>query len=165
MCVGLTVVRRRFVLKKLFTKFLIVSVVMLIGLLMLSANSGPPPKLGVNEGKLTPCPESPNCVSTQSDSQDHKMEPITWKGTREVAVSRIKETISRDFPGAALVEEGPGYLRYEFRSLIFRFVDDVEFYVVQEAGEIHFRSASRVGLSDLGANKFRMKKLVEGFYE
>jgi len=121
MCVGLTVVRRRFVLKKLFTKFLIVSVVMLIGLLMLSSNSGPPPKLGVNEGKLTPCPESPNCVSTQSDSQDHKMEPIAWKGTSEVAVSRIKETISRDFPGAALVEEGPGYLRYEFRSLIFRY--------------------------------------------
>ena len=165
MCVGLTVVRRRFVLKKLFTKFLIVSIVMLIGLLMLSSSSGPPPKLGVNEGKLTPCPESPNCVSTQSDSQDHKMEPIAWKGTSEVAVSRIKETISRDFPGAALVEEGPGYLRYEFRSLIFRFVDDVEFFVDDAAAEIHYRSASRVGHSDLGSNKSRMKKIVAGFYE
>jgi len=93
------------------------------------------------------------------------MEPIAWKGTSEVAVSRIKETISRDFPGAALVEEGPGYLRYEFRSLIFRFVDDVEFFVDDAAAEIHYRSASRVGHSDLGANKSRMKKIVAGFYE
>ena len=160
-----TVARRRFVLKKLFTKFLIVSIVMLLGLFMLSFSSGPPPILGVTEGKLVPCPESPNCVSTQTDSKNHKMEPIAWPGTSEVAVSRIKETISRDFSKATLVEEGPGYLRYEFRSWVFRFVDDVEFYVDDAAAEIHFRSASRIGHSDLGANKSRMKKIVAGFYE
>ena len=151
--------------KKLLTKFFIVSIVMMLGLAMLSFNSGTAPTLGVTEGKLVPCPASPNCVSTQTDSQAHKMQPIAWRGTRQIAVSRIEETISRDFPRATLVEEGPGYLRYEFRSLIFRFVDDVEFFVDDAAAEIHYRSASRVGHSDLGANRSRMKKIVAGFYE
>ena len=147
-------------LKKLLTKFLIVSVVMLLGLAMLSSNSGAPPQLGVAAGKLPPCPDSPNCVSTQTDSPAHRLPPVAWSGSGEEAVARIKEIVSRDFSRATLTDEGPGYLRYEFRSLIFRFVDDVEFYFDEAATEIHFRSASRVGHSDLGANKSRMQKIV-----
>ena len=53
----------------------------------------------------------------------------------------------------------PGYLRAEFTSTLFRFVDDVEFVVVPDEGVIHFRSCSRVGYSDLGANRRRMESL------
>ena len=126
---------------------------------MLSLNSGTPPTLGVTEGKLAPCPTSPNCVSTQTDSEAHQLPPVSWSGGREEAVARIKEVVGRDFSRARLIDEGPGYLRFEFRSLIFRFVDDVEFYIDEAAAEIHFRSASRVGHSDLGANKSRMQKI------
>ena len=147
-------------LKKLLTKFFIVSIVMLLGLAMLSFNSGTPPTLGVAEGKLAPCLTSPNCVSTQTESEAHQLPPVSWSGGREDAVARIKEVVGRDFPRARLIDEGPGYLRFEFRSLIFRFVDDVEFYIEEAAAEIHFRSASRVGHSDLGANKSRMQKIV-----
>lgn len=146
-------------LKKLLTKFFIVSIVMMLGLAMLSFNSGTSPTLGVTEGKLAPCPTSPNCVSTQTDSQAHQLPPVSWSGGREEAMARIKEVIDRDFSRAQLIDEGPGYLRYEFRSLIFRFVDDVEFYIDEAAEEIHFRSASRVGHSDLGVNKSRMHKI------
>ena len=127
---------------------------------MLSFNSGTPPTLGVTEGKLSPCPASPNCVSTQTDSQEHQMPPVAWSSGREEAVARIKEVVGRNFSRARLIDEGPGYLRFEFRSLIFRFVDDVEFYTNELATEIHFRSASRVGHSDLGANKSRMQKIT-----
>jgi len=148
------------VAKKLLTKFFIVSIVMMLGLAMLSFNSGTAPTLGVTEGKLVPCPASPNCVSTQTDSQTHKMAPVSWPEDRGEALARIKEVVRDSFSRAKLIDQSPGYLRYEFRSLIFQFVDDVEFYVDQGARLIHFRSASRVGHSDLGANKSRMQKIV-----
>ena len=42
---------------------------------------------------------------------------------------------------------------------MFRFTDDVEFYVDNTAKVIHFRSASRVGRGDMGVNRKRMDKL------
>ncbi len=148
------------VAKKLLTKFFIVSIVMMLGLAMLSFNSGTPPALGVTEGRLVPCPESPNCVSTQTDSEAHRLAPVSWPASQGDALAKIKEVVGDNFARASLIDESSDYLRYEFRSLIFRFVDDVEFYFDQDARLIHFRSASRVGHSDLGANKSRMQKIV-----
>ncbi len=46
-----------------------------------------------------------------------------------------------------------------FICTTFRFRDDVESFIDRQANVIHFRSASRVGYSDLGANRARMEKL------
>jgi uncharacterized protein (DUF1499 family) len=54
------------------------------------------------------------------------------------------------------------YIHAEFTSLVFRFVDDVEFLFSQERdGEvsIDIRSASRVGHSDFGVNRKRMEDI------
>ena len=51
------------------------------------------------------------------------------------------------------------YIRAEFTSAFFRFVDDVEFYFDTEAKIIHMRSASRIGYSDFGVNRERLEKL------
>lgn len=51
------------------------------------------------------------------------------------------------------------YLHAEFTSLIFRFVDDVEFLLEEETHTIHLRSASRVGASDLGVNRRRVEAI------
>jgi len=50
------------------------------------------------------------------------------------------------------------FLHVEFTSKIFRFVDDVEFYF-NAPGIIHFRSASRIGHSDMGVNRHRMEEI------
>ena len=50
----------------------------------------------------------------------------------------------------------------EVTSKIFGFVDDVEFYL-NEPGVIHFRSASRIGYSDLGVNRERMETIRNTF--
>ena len=55
------------------------------------------------------------------------------------------------------------YLHVEFRSLVFRFVDDVEFYFDDRGKTIHLRSASRVGHSDLGVNRKRVERIREVF--
>ena len=66
-------------------------------------------------------------------------------------------------PEATIIEEQDDYLYAEFRSRIFRFVDDVEFAVDNENNEVHFRSASRVGHSDLGVNRARMERIQREF--
>jgi uncharacterized protein (DUF1499 family) len=40
-----------------------------------------------------------------------------------------------------------------------RFKDDLEFLIVPGEKIIHFRSASRIGKSDLGKNRARLKEL------
>ena len=55
------------------------------------------------------------------------------------------------------------YLHAEARSFLFRFVDDVEFLVDPQQKLIHFRSASRVGYSDLGVNRARMEQFRKLF--
>jgi uncharacterized protein (DUF1499 family) len=64
---------------------------------------------------------------------------------------------------ATIVEEKADYLHAEMRSLIFRFVDDVEFSLDADAGLINVRSASRVGYSDFGVNRRRMQRIRAAF--
>ena len=81
------------------------------------------------------------------------------EGTAHSELGRLKEIIAANFPRATLITEEGNYLRYEFRTFVFRFVDDTEFLAAPDEGLIHFRSASRIGKSDLGANRKRMKKI------
>lgn len=107
---------------------------------------------------LAPCPSSPNCVSTQSQDEDHAIVPIRYRKSQAEAKEALKEAI-RLLPRTTLVEEDGSYLHYEFTSLIMRFVDDVEFLFDDETKTIHFRSASRTGYGDLGVNRRRMEEI------
>ena len=130
----------------------------IVGLALLSALSRRPSNLGVVDGRLAPCPNSPNCVSSQALDAEHRMEPITFSGSPEAALVRIK-TIVASLPRTETVTETGNYLHVEFRSALLWFVDDVEFLIEADAGQIHFRSASRVGHGDLGANRRRMEAI------
>jgi uncharacterized protein (DUF1499 family) len=44
-----------------------------------------PATLGIKEGRLSPCPKSPNCVSTQAAGDTHGIDPIRYIGTKEQA--------------------------------------------------------------------------------
>ena len=46
-------------------------------------------KVGLIDGKFYPCPETPNCVSTQSTDEQHKIEPIIYELTQEEAIAKI----------------------------------------------------------------------------
>ena len=116
--------------------------------------------IGIIDGKFYPCPKSPNCVSTQSMDVKHKMEPLSYSDTKEGAKKKIQEIIGT-FKRTKLVTEEDNYLHFEFRTATFKFVDDVEFYFDDSAKLIHFRSAARLGWSDMGVNKKRMKRVTE----
>ncbi len=148
--------------KRLIFRLLFFPLIAVGGLFFLSMTSPKPENLGVYDGRLADCPDTPNCVSTQTSDNSQLMPAIPWPGTGPEFADRIKSLITADFSNAKLITEKPGYLHFEFTSLVFRFVDDVEFLFDDEQAVVQFRSASRVGHSDLGANRRRMKKITEG---
>ena len=66
-------------------------------------------------------------------------------------------------PGARIRQRESHYLHAEFTSSVFRFVDDVDLVIDEDAHLIRFRSASRQGHWDLGANRRRMNTLRRRF--
>ncbi len=134
----------------------------ILSLALLSMTGRRPSNLGVRDGKLAPCPTSPNCVSTQADDDQHRIEPITSSLPAEESLRRLKQILAA-MPRVTVITERPDYLHAEFRSALFRFVDDVEFFIVPDEQQIHFRSASRVGHGDLGVNRSRMELIRKRF--
>ncbi|MEN6474950.1 MAG: DUF1499 domain-containing protein [Syntrophaceae bacterium] len=121
-----------------------------------------PHNLGVKDGALAACPDSPNCVSTQAKDARHAIAPLTYTTSREQALQRLTDII-RSLPRTRIVTSRADYLHVEFTSALFRFVDDVEFFLDDTAKTIHFRSASRLGYSDLGVNRKRMEEIRRRF--
>jgi len=125
-----------------------------------------PDSLGIKGGKLAPCKRSPNCVSSQADPADreHYIAPIAFKGTALEAMAAARKAVE-SMERATVVRHEGGYLYAEFRSKLMRFVDDVEFAADGRSGQIHVRSASRLGRSDFGVNRGRVETLrarIEG---
>ena len=117
-----------------------------------------PAGLGVLDHRLAVCPDRPNCVSTFSQAVEHRIDPIPFRGSPDDLIQKLK-TIVTELPRTRVVRQASNYLHVECRSLWFGFVDDVEFLVDVEQQLIQFRSASRVGYSDLGVNRQRMETI------
>ena len=119
-----------------------------------------PDSLGVTAGRLAPCKPTPNCVSSQADPGDavHYVAPLSAGADAERTFAALRREV-RATPRVTVVSDAPQYLYAEYRSRIFGFVDDVEFWLDPRAGVIHVRSASRLGRGDLGVNRARVERL------
>ncbi len=142
--------------------FLLIPLLVIVAFAVMSATSRRPKTLGVRDGRLAACPDSPNCVSTQADRETQRMDAIPLTIDADEAVSVLKRVMSA-MPRSQIITADEHYLHAEFTSALFRFVDDVEFFVDREQGVIHFRSASRAGHSDFGVNRQRMQEIVKQF--
>ncbi|HJN66562.1 MAG TPA: DUF1499 domain-containing protein [Pirellulales bacterium] len=118
--------------------------------------------LGASGGRLSGCPKSPNCVSTQATDAGHHIAPLPFEGAAEDAMDRII-LVATKMRGLTLALRQEGYLHFECRSRLFGFIDDLEFFVEPNGREIQIRSASRLGYSDLGVNRARVKKIRQAF--
>jgi uncharacterized protein (DUF1499 family) len=119
---------------------------------------GEAPALGVQQGRLSPCPTSPNAVSSQTDSAQHRVAPLPAQAPPAEAIRRCREACLAE-PGAQLVTESGSYLRFEMTTPWWRFIDDLECLHDPATDVIHVRSASRIGHSDLGANRRRVERI------
>lgn len=129
--------------------------------------TGTSPKLGVVSGVLNECPESPNCVNSQAKDEEHAIKPILMSAPTSEIKSKILHTIDL-FDNSKVILSDSTYIRVEFTSSLFRFVDDVEFYfpkVNSKVQTIHLRSASRLGHSDLGVNRKRIEEFRNKLFQ
>lgn len=132
-----------------------IAIVVTIAVVLWINNKKVPLSLGVKDGKLAPCPNSPNCVSSQTSSGDHYIEPLSVSGIDHPM--EAVASIIRSVPKSEIIVKRDDYIHSIFRSKVFSFIDDVEFYYDKNQGVIHVRSAARVGYSDLGVNRKRME--------
>jgi len=112
-------------------------------------------------GQFAVCPETPNCVSTKNINTKNYISPIYYKGSLDSA-KRFLLLAIKPIKSVSIKKELEQFIHIEVTSKIFGFVDDVEFYL-NEPGTIHFRSASRLGYSDLGVNRERMETIRKTF--
>ena len=120
-------------------------------------------KGGVPEA-LSACPTTANCVTSQGTTSDlvHYIRPFSLRGSSSISFSKLKSLIEAH-PRAHIVKSTPVYIQAEFTTKILRFIDDVEFLYDEAAQVIQVRSASRIGYSDMGANRRRIKALRQDY--
>ncbi|HEY9649795.1 MAG TPA: DUF1499 domain-containing protein [Coleofasciculaceae cyanobacterium] len=118
-----------------------------------------PTTIGIQaSGQLAPCPNTPNCVNSQSQDAQHKIEPLTYNSTPAEAMATLK-TVIQNMERTQIIEATENYIYAEFTSKLMGFVDDVEFLLDEHANVIQVRSASRLGESDLGVNRKRIETI------
>lgn len=138
-------------------------------------------ELGSAEKGLSGCPGQPvkkSCWSSE-DKQGRKIKP--WQppssiaGKQQAIVQSIEETINEypqrgqndvDKGGWKQVENyisttnGATYIRYEFTSGKFKYIDDLEFIIYKD-GKISIRTASRNGGFDYNVNATRINYIAK----
>ena len=77
-------------------------------------------------------------------------------------MSRIQLVLST-MPGATIKQTTGHYIRVEYRSRVFGFIDDLELLLDKPNSQFHVRSASRTGYYDFNANYKRIEALREAF--
>lgn len=136
-------------------------ILIIFGIVSMIVNNNIKPKnLGVQEGKLAEMPNSPNAVSSQTREVDKRVEPLLFKGTLEESKKNI-ENIIKEFEGAKIITNEKNYIHVVFSTKIMKYKDDVEFFFDESSKIIEFRSASRIGKSDLGMNRKRYEAIKE----
>ncbi|KAG8098995.1 hypothetical protein GUJ93_ZPchr0013g37839 [Zizania palustris] len=134
-----------------------------------------PTYLGVQKSppSLALCPATNNCVSTSEDITDSNHYAPPWNynpkgGSRAKPITKdeameelvqVTQTKPDNF-APRIVEKTDDYVRVEYESPVFGFVDDVEFWFPPgNKSIVQYRSASRSGFIDFSANKKRVKTL------
>ena len=114
---------------------------------------------------LAPCPQTPNCVSSdESPNSRQYIAPFfsqMSEGTPDSVDARgllaVIATYMESRSEFRIVSQNDDSLQIEARSRFLGFVDDIEMRV--RGNRVVVRSASRVGYSDLGKNRRRLESI------
>ena len=117
-----------------------------------------PRDLGVHDGRLRDCPSSPNCVCSDASRESHRVDAFRLAKAPAEAWRSVRESVGA-LPRTRVITDTGTYLHAECRSALFGFVDDLELQLRGDEGCVAVRSASRIGYSDLGINRGRVRAL------
>lgn len=118
-----------------------------------------PKTLGLTDHQFAPCSKKPNCVCSQAPVSDKQHYMEAWP-LEEISSDKkaLKQAIT-DFGNTKFIVEDATYWHVTFTTGWMKYIDDVEFFFDLDHSTIHFKSASRVGYSDMGVNRKRMTRL------
>ncbi len=152
----------------LILKWLVIVLIVLVVAAVAAGQAGllqgkAPADLGPHGGKLKPPSLTENSVTSQATLYpDHpqrtyaEITPLALRGDGPATLAKLKGVVEA-MPGAKVIKSEPDYLYAQYTTRLMKYVDDVEFWYDPAAQVIQVRSASRVGRSDLGANRQRVE--------
>jgi len=118
--------------------------------------------VGVHQGRLAPCPSTPNCVCSQDEDPAHHVEPLRYTGSRAEARARLLSVLG-GMDRVRIETATENYIHAVCTSPTVGFKDDAEFLFAENGHPVHVRSASRVGYGDHGVNRARVERIRERF--
>lgn len=121
----------------------------------------PPLNSDPSQTSLAPCPDSPNCVSSQAIDEKHQVQPLNYSGDAAQARQRLLKVLN-SMDRVQIVQADEDFIHAEFRSAVFGFIDDVTFRF-DPPGFIQVRSAARTGYYDFGVNRKRVETIRNQF--
>jgi uncharacterized protein (DUF1499 family) len=140
---------------KIIISFLLLVIVSMASLFMYKSHQSQKmsPLSTYTNSQLGVCSHKPNCVSSFQSKKDlHYIEPI---GISKIDVTKLV------LPENCLIfHKLRNYIQATCTSSLFAFVDDLEILFNERDSQLHFRSSSRVGHSDLGANRKRILTII-----
>ena len=107
--------------------------------------------------QLGDCGNKPNCQGSQSSRENQRVDPFLIALNANDALPTIATSIVE--LGGKIALQQDNYIHATFKTKLMGYIDDVEFLVDEAANEVQIRSASRLGHSDLGANKKRIDRI------
>ncbi|MEY3787326.1 MAG: hypothetical protein RIQ94_449 [Pseudomonadota bacterium] len=114
--------------------------------------------ISASEKTLPVCRDTPNCVSSQALDAKHFIEGFKINCNPAEAWKTLKEILNKQ-SRLVITHETTTSIHAEATSLVFRFVDDLDFIYNPQTNLIDVRSASRTGHSDFGVNRKRIETL------
>ncbi|TDT72601.1 uncharacterized protein (DUF1499 family) [Hypnocyclicus thermotrophus] len=126
-------------------------------------NNVEPKNIGVINGKFYELKKSPNNISSQTDIKEKYVEPLKFIENKEKSYVKILEVLN-SYENAKIERKDKNYIHVVFKTSGLKFKDDVEFYFDENEKVIHFKSASRVGYSDMGKNRERYEEIKKRYY-
>ena len=143
---------------KILASIVVVLIVVVCAYFAYLSTNETKPDIGLIDGKLRPCPSTPNCVSSEATGEK-SIEP--FKATADITLADLWDATVKNVKdqGGKIEVQEDDYIWATFQSSLFKFTDDVELRRDHESNTIHIRSGSRSGKSDLGVNRKRVEAI------
>lgn len=125
---------------------------------LFSCSGTKPANLGIKDGRLSPCPSTPNCVSSDATDSAHAIAAFQLVAL-PVDAWRVLYAVVESLPRVQIITATDDYVHAECSSAVFGFVDDLELHLRSAQNSIAVRSVSRLGHSDFAVNRKRVESL------
>jgi uncharacterized protein (DUF1499 family) len=93
------------------------------------------------------------------------MLPVSYEGlTMEQAKSCLFEVLN-NMPRTDIKQDDHAFIQVEYRTMVFEFFHDAEFYFDEKNKKLQFRSSTRIGFADFGSNKRWLQSVIARFLQ